>query len=69
MVLRNREWFKNNIEQLEKIWKTIEQERVTGYEHRAPNKKQKVEIVKPYFNNKSDQGCFLFNNIVRVEQK
>jgi putative phage-type endonuclease len=69
LVLRNREWFKNNIEQLEKIWKTIEQERVTGYEHRAPNKKQKVEIVKPYFNNKSDQGCFLFNNIVRVEQK
>jgi hypothetical protein len=35
-VLRNREWFKNNIGQLEKLWTIVEQERVTGYEHRAP---------------------------------
>ena len=36
LVLRNREWFKNNIGQLENVWKIIEKERVTGYEHRAP---------------------------------
>jgi hypothetical protein len=39
--LRNREWFQNNISQLEKVWKIIEEERITGYEHRAPNKKIK----------------------------
>ena len=36
LVLRNREWFKNNIGQLERVWKTIEEERITGYGHRAP---------------------------------
>lgn len=36
LVLRNREWFKNNIEQLGNVWKIVEEERITGYEHRAP---------------------------------
>jgi len=36
LVLRNREWFKNNIGQLGEVWKIIEKERVTGFEHRAP---------------------------------
>jgi putative phage-type endonuclease len=43
LVLRNKEWFKNNVGQLEKVWKIIEEERVTGYQHRAPNKKTKKE--------------------------
>jgi hypothetical protein len=34
---------KNNVGQLEKVWKIIEEERVTGYQHRAPNKKTKKE--------------------------
>jgi hypothetical protein len=41
LVQRNQKWFQDNIPQLEKVWKTIEQERVSGYEHRAPNKKVK----------------------------
>jgi len=67
LVLRNREWFKNNVGQLEKIWKTIEEERVTGYEHRAPNRKQKTQHSKQYVKNTSEQGCFLFNKIVRLD--
>jgi hypothetical protein len=67
LVLRNREWFKNNVGQLEKIWKTIEEERVTGYEHRAPNRKQKSDNYKPYVKNTVEQGCFLFNKIVRLD--
>jgi len=58
LVLRNKEWFKNNISQLEKVWKTIEEERITGYEHRAPAKKQKKEQQpKPFVN--SSEPCFL----------
>ena len=38
LVLRNRIWFKNNICQLENVWKIVEKERISGYEHRAPNK-------------------------------
>jgi hypothetical protein len=57
LVLRNKEWFKNNVGQLEKVWKIIEQERVTGYEHRAPTKRaKKEEPVKPYV---ADETCFL----------
>lgn len=68
LVLRNREWFKNNVPQLEKVWKIIEEERVTGYEHRAPVKKQKKETTKPFVNSTESQGCLLkFNKIIKVD--
>ncbi len=60
LVLRNKEWFKNNIPQLEKVWKIIEQERVSGYEHRAPAKKIKKDAEKPFLStNTGAQGCLL----------
>ncbi len=59
LVLRNKEWFKNNIPQLEKVWKIIEQERVTGYEHRAPVKKVKKETDNKPFTSTGTQGCLL----------
>ena len=39
LVLRNQLWFDYAAKELEEVWKTIEKERVTGYEHRAPNKR------------------------------
>ena len=66
LILRNKDWFKNNIGQLEKVWKIIEEERVTGYEHRAPNKKQKKEPAKPFINRNEETGCLLkFNKIIK----
>ena len=59
LVLRNKDWFKNNIPQLEKVWKIIEQERVTGYEHRAPIKKAKKEEGNKPFTSTGTQGCLL----------
>ena len=65
LVLRNKDWFKNNIDQLQKVWKTIEEERVTGYAHRAPVKKIKKEL-KPFI--EKDQGCLLkVNKIIVVD--
>jgi putative phage-type endonuclease len=43
LVMRNKEWFEQHITQLENIWKIIEKERISGYEHRAPNKRIKKE--------------------------
>jgi putative phage-type endonuclease len=43
LVSRNKIWFKNNIQAIENVWNIIEKERVTGYEHRAPNRKQKFK--------------------------
>jgi len=59
LVLRNKDWFKNNIPQLEKVWKIIEQERITGYEHRAPVKKAKKEEGNKPFTSTETQGCLL----------
>jgi len=67
LVLRNKDWFKNNIKQLENVWNIIEKERVTGYEHRAPVKKQKKDLSKPFIE-KESQGCLLkFNKIIKID--
>jgi putative phage-type endonuclease len=66
LVLRNKTWFQNNIGQLSKVWKTIEDERVTGYQHRAPVKKSKKDSLKPFV--EKEQGCLLkFTNIIKVD--
>ena len=43
LVLRNKFWFNNIIQEIEEIWKTIEKERVTGFSHRIAKKRD----VKP----------------------
>jgi hypothetical protein len=42
LVMRNRRWFRDNLETLSNIWTTILKERVDGYSHRAPNKRVKA---------------------------
>ena len=59
LVLRNKDWFKNNIPQLQNVWNIIEKERIHGYEHRAPNKKQKRELMKPVISINTEPGCLL----------
>ena len=67
LVSRDRNWFKNNIQQLEKVWKIIEEERVTGYSHRAPNKKQRKDPAKPFVE-QTTQGCLLyFTKVIKVD--
>ncbi len=39
LVLRNKLWFSEAVKKLGETWNTIEKERVTGYEHRAPRKR------------------------------
>ena len=58
LVLRNKEWFKNSVKQIEKVWNIIEKERITGYEHRAPNKKFK----KDPFVSIGSNGCLLIKS-------
>ena len=60
LVSRNRNWFENNIKSIEKVWKIIENERITGYEHRAPNRKQKKEFfVKKSDSLNSENKCLI----------
>jgi len=39
LVQRNKEWFENNVKELQKVWTIIEKERIEGYQHRAPTKR------------------------------
>ncbi len=61
LILRNKKWFQDNIVQLEKVWNIILKERETGYEHRAPVKRVKKQVI----NNQGFQGCLI--NIVKLQ--
>jgi putative phage-type endonuclease len=39
LVRRNRLWFQEAVPVLQKVWNTVEEERKSGYEHRAPKRK------------------------------
>lgn len=75
LVCRNRKWFNDNMIGLENVWKIIETERVTGYEHRAPNRRQKKEItntqndVSSSSSSSSSSGCLLYFNKINVIKK
>jgi putative phage-type endonuclease len=58
LVLRNKKWFESNIGQLQNVWNIIEKERVTGYEHRAPNRRPRSDS-KTNSNFVVKQGCLL----------
>jgi putative phage-type endonuclease len=61
LVCRNRQWFKDNIDCLAEIWDTIVAERISGFEHRAPNRKLKAITTdfNTSSNTSSSSGCLL----------
>jgi len=44
LVVRDKAWFKNAVVKIEELWKTIETEKITGYEHRAPKKRKTKQM-------------------------
>ena len=63
LVLRNKLWFQHAIQQLRAIWDAIENDRIHGFEHRAPKKKMpkcKSDIIPKCLLNIDD----LLNNDV-----
>jgi hypothetical protein len=71
LIQRNKTWFQTNIGQIEKVWRIIEEERITGYEHRAPKRREKKDVpanqpnIMDAFNHKnSKSGCLI--NIVKL---
>jgi len=43
LVLRNKLWFSSNVPELQEIWTIIKEERDSGFEHRAPNRRVKKD--------------------------
>ena len=48
LVLRNKLWFGAAVQVFDNVWSTIEKEKVSGYAHRAPKRKQstKTSVVQ-----------------------
>jgi len=59
LVVRNKQWFQNNIQELEELWNIIEKERVSGYEHRAPNRRPRTFSEGNVNTNAGTTGCLL----------
>jgi putative phage-type endonuclease len=59
LVLRNKLWFKTTQPFIENLWKTIENERVNGYEHRAPNRKKRTTNNNNLPENLLVNKCFI----------
>ena len=57
LVCRNKQWFNEAVKKIGELWSIIENERISGFEHRAPTKRAKSE---PIVQNK----CLL--NIVKL---
>lgn len=56
LVRRNRLWFESVVPKIKAAWQTIEEERVSGYEHRAPKSRKPTGVehardINHYFKN------------------
>jgi NAD(P)H-dependent flavin oxidoreductase YrpB (nitropropane dioxygenase family) len=62
--LRDKAWFNSAITKIQGLWKTVETEKVTGYEHRAPKRRIVKKNDTPSQNQKqtklefNDDGSF-----------
>ena len=60
LVLRNKIWFNHVNPQFKEIWNIIEHDKVNGYEHRAPKRKEKNKILFNNENNENNENkCFI----------
>jgi putative phage-type endonuclease len=59
LVERNRKWFNDNIGKIEETWRIIEKERISGSQHRAPNKRNKEKSAVNQSMPSLIDGCFL----------
>ena len=67
LVLRNKKWFQDNIHILKDLWDIILKERISGFEHRAPNKRVKKNVDGVSTDNNDIVGCLL--NINKLNGK
>ena len=72
LVQRNKKWFQDNVETISEFWSLIEKERVDGYQHRAPKKRNVVAnsryiSKKDNIENSLENKCFIPVLKVRTE--
>jgi hypothetical protein len=74
LIQRNKLWFKNNVNYLADIWKTIEKERNTGFQHRLPTsssqttdkKEQRAKTAAHVFMNIEESPLFKHFSVLKT---
>jgi putative phage-type endonuclease len=66
LVKRNRIWFEEAVKVLQNVWVTIEEERQTGYEHRAPKRKTAATATAALSSGDGGSGSEFFK-IVKLD--
>jgi len=64
LVLRNKSWFSASKPIVTELWNTIQDEKINGYDHRAPNKRTGYNKIDKYNNdnynvNKDEKKCLI----------
>lgn len=74
LVLRNKIWFKAAMPTLENVWNVIEKEKISGYDHRAPKRKniKKHKNVNrdnnTLLNTETQQMCYIdINKLLNID--
>jgi putative phage-type endonuclease len=69
LVQRNRQWFAESLPKIRETWSIIEKERISGYEHRMPKKKQNQPIVITTMNreNKQIKNLHISNSVCLIK--
>jgi len=65
LVRRNRLWFEEAVKVLARVWAMIEEERETGYEHRAPMKRRTAGVGAGAVTTACDAGTEM--KIIKLE--
>ena len=67
LIQRNRFWFESAVPKIEELWRTIERERIEGYDHRMVKKKVSVSISTDLSNSYVINNMPLQNSICLVK--
>lgn len=63
LVLRNKKWFQCARKYIEDLWKIVEVERVSGYEHRGPKKSNRKRASSFVDITTEESGCLLDSSL------
>jgi len=67
LVRRNRLWFEEAAPVLQRLWETIEKERETGYEHRAPTKRKTASVMNTSPEIDENETSTPVNKIIKLD--
>jgi len=67
LVERNPDWFSTVLPKIETTWKIVESERITGYGHRAPNRRNSTHLDDEVLNRRTSSNSIDLSKPDKIE--